>query len=42
MEEIPREYYEFIKSTKDATTDVPSRTIRCNFIIEKLYESIKE
>ena len=42
MEDIPKEYSEFIKSTKDATTDVPARTTRCNFIIQKLYESIKE
>ena len=42
MEDLPREYFEFIKSTKDATTDVPARTTRCTFIINKLYESIKE
>ena len=42
MDDAPKEYYEFIRSTKDATTDVPSRTIRCKFIIDKLYESIKD
>ena len=42
MEDLPKEYYEFIKSTKDATTDVPARTTRCSFIINKLYESIKD
>jgi len=42
MEEIPKEYFEFIKSTKDATTDVPARMTRCSFIIHRLYESIKD
>lgn len=38
MEDLPKEYFEFIKSTKDATTDVPARTTRCEFIVEKLLE----
>lgn len=42
MEEVPKEYSEFVKSTKDATTDVPARKTRCSFIINKLYESIKD
>ena len=37
-DELPKEYYEFIKSTRDATTDVPARTTRCKFIINKLLE----
>lgn len=41
MDETPREYYEFIKSTRDATTDVPARTTRCSFIATKLYNCIK-
>ena len=35
MEEIPKEYFEFVKSTKDATTDVPARTTRCEFIVKE-------
>ena len=42
LENVPQEYFEFIKSTKDATTDVPARTTRCEYIIKKLYSSIKE
>ena len=42
MDEIPKEYFDFIKSTKDATTDVPARTTRCSFIVNKLYESIRD
>ena len=42
MEEIPREYFDFVKSTKDATTDVPARTTRCEFIVTKLYECIED
>ena len=38
MEEIPKEYFEFVKSTKDATTDVPARTTRCEFIVNKMLE----
>ena len=37
-DELPKEYYEFIKSTRDATTDVPARTTRCKFIVNKLLE----
>lgn len=36
------EYFGFIKSTKDATTDIPARTTRCTFIINKLLESISD
>lgn len=32
------EYFEFIKSTKDATTDIPARKIRCEFFAERLVE----
>lgn len=38
MDDAPKEYYEFLKSTKDATTDVPARTTRCEFITKKLLE----
>ncbi len=39
MEEIPKEYFEFVKSNKkDATTDVPARTTRCEFIVKKMLE----
>lgn len=40
-DELPKEYYEFIKSTKDATTDVPARTTRCEFIAKKLLEVLQ-
>lgn len=39
-EESSAEYFEFVKSTKDATTDVPARLTRCTFIINKLVESL--
>lgn len=42
MDDVPREYQEFLKSTKDATTDVPARTIRCEFIARKLFQAIQE
>lgn len=42
MDEIPKEYFDFIKSTKDATTDVPARTTRCSFIAAKLYECMRD
>jgi len=42
IDEIPKEYFDFIKSTKDATTDVPARTTRCSFIATKLYECIRD
>ena len=42
MDEIPKEYSDFIKSTKDATTDVPARTTRCSFIATKLYECMRD
>lgn len=35
------EYFEFVKSTKDATTDVPARVTRCTFIINRLIQSIE-
>lgn len=38
MDDVPKEYFEFLKSTKDATTDVPARTTRCEFITKKLLE----
>ena len=38
MEVVPKEYFEFIRSTKDATTDVPARTIRSEFIVKRLLE----
>lgn len=41
-EESSAEYFDFVKSTKDATTDVPARTTRCTFIIEHLYHSIND
>ena len=41
-EDVPKEYAEFVKSAKDATTDVPARTTRCKFIAEKLYQSMRE
>lgn len=39
-ENIPKEYSAFIKSTKDATTDIPARKIRCEFISKKLYDGL--
>ena len=42
MEEIPREYFDFVKSTKDATTDLTAITTRCEFIVTKLYECIED
>lgn len=38
MDDVPKEYHEFLKSTKDATTDVPARTTRCEFITKKMLE----
>ena len=40
--ESSAEYFDFIKSTKDATTDIPARTTRCTFIINKLLDSISD
>lgn len=34
-------YYEFVKSTKDATTDVPARKYRCEFIVKAFLEALK-
>lgn len=42
MDEVPREYQEFLKSTKDATTDAPARIIRCEFIAKRLFQTIQE
>lgn len=42
LDDIPRDYQEFIRSTKEATTDIPSRTIRCVFIAKKFYDAIQE
>ena len=39
-EDLSKEYYVFVKSTKDATTDVPARKTRCIFIVNRLFESI--
>lgn len=41
MEEVPKELSLFLRSTKDATTDVPSRTIRCKFIANKFLEVLQ-
>lgn len=41
MEDVPKEYIEFIKSTKDATTDTPARKYRCTFITQMLLEAIQ-
>ncbi len=41
MEEVPKEYFDFLKSTKDATTDVPARTTRCEFISQRLLEVLE-
>lgn len=41
-EDLTKDYIDFIKSTKDATTDVPARTARCKFITQKLYERISD
>ena len=38
--ENSRDYYEFIKSTKDATTDIPARVTRCNFISTRIADSL--
>lgn len=40
FEDIPKEYQSFIKSTKDATTDIPARKVRCEFIANKLYDGL--
>lgn len=40
-DELPKEFYEFIKSTKDATTDVPARTVRCEFIAKRILEVLQ-
>lgn len=41
-DDIPKEFFEFVKSTKDATTDIPARTTRCRFIAEKLFSAVQE
>lgn len=38
MEDVPKDYLTFIKSTKDATTDVPARKVRCEFIANRIFE----
>jgi len=38
--EAKLEYFDFIKSTKDATTDIPARTVRCEFIAKRVFEAI--
>jgi len=40
-EDLAKEYSDFVKSTKDATTDVPARKTRCIFIINRLIESLE-
>ena len=42
MEDVPKEYYAFIKSTKDATTDVPARITRCEFMAKRIYNVLQE
>lgn len=41
-EESSVEYFDFIKSTKDATTDTPARTVRCKFVSERIWNAIRE
>lgn len=40
IEGVQRDYQPFVKSTKDATTDIPARKIRCEFIANKLYHGL--
>lgn len=42
MEDAPKEFQEFIKSTKDATTDIPARKTRCEFMARMLLSAIQE
>lgn len=41
MEDAPKEFQEFIKSTKDATTDIPARKTRCEFMARMLFDAIQ-
>lgn len=36
------DYFDFVKSTKDATTDVPARKTRCIFMIKKILEYLND
>lgn len=40
LEEKNMDYSDFIASTKDATTDVPARTTRCEFIANRIYMAL--
>lgn len=40
-DDLPKDHYEFLKSTRDATTDAPARITRCKFIINKLLEVLQ-
>lgn len=42
MEDAPKEFHDFIKSTKDATTDIPARKTRCEFMAKMLLGAIQE
>lgn len=42
MDDVPKEYFAFLKSTKDATTDIPARTTRCKFIAKRIFETLQE
>lgn len=41
VEDVPKELYEFLKSTKDATTDIPARTTRCKFIAKSIFNALQ-
>lgn len=41
-EDPSAEYYEFLKSTKDATTDTPARTVRCKFVAGRILDAVQE
>lgn len=41
MDDAPKDYQAFIKSTKDATTDIPARKTRCEFIANRLFEALQ-
>ena len=41
MDDVPKDYQAFIKSTKDATTDIPARKTRCEFIANRLFEALQ-
>ena len=41
-EPVPNKYQHFLDSTIKATTDVPSRVVRCKFMVDYIYNYIKD